>query len=144
MKLLLAGLFTLAPVAAAQDASTKSDLRILLVGHDPDAPRITFPDMGDERSRDLYAERTDAFRDLLRAHFETVEVVFGGAYEPSMSDDVDVTLFDCVPDRLPVPKTGELDARPSCLPHDFSRPALMIAENSSLIGEPLGSKLDWL
>ena len=143
MKRLLAGLFALAPLAAAQDASPKSDLRVLLVGHDPEAPRITF-DGDDERTRALYAERTDAFRALLETHFETVEVVFGAAYDASMSGDVDVTLFDCVPDRLPTAETGDVPPVRRYLPDDFSKPALMIAENSSLIGEPLGSKLDWL
>lgn len=151
--LALGATFLTASLAAAtQEASAqKSDLRVLLVSHDPAAPKLAFASMADERTLELYKERASAFETFLKEHFESVQLVYGDSYTAAMSDAVDVTLFDARPKALSPagevtdPETGETShQRASYLPESFSRPALMIAENSPLIGEPIGLKLDWL
>lgn len=136
---------------AEAGAGAQAGLRVLFVGHDPAAPGVPFRDMATARTYALYRERTAAFEALLRYHFEDVHVVHGEDYEVGMSDTVDVTIFDARPKRMTPevrkrdPKTGEWDYRPATyLPESFDRPALMIAENSPRIGEPLGLKLDWM
>ena len=135
-----------AVLAAAPAGLQETDgLRILLVGHDPVAPKIPYPDLADERTEALYRERTAAFEALLRYHFEEVRVVHGPDYRVEMSDEVDVTVFDALPKAL-TPRGGQAEGyRPATyLPESFNRPALMIAQSSPRIGESLGLKLDWL
>lgn len=142
------------PLAAntlGQDAVDRSDLRILLVGHDPASPAPAFPGQATDRTRELYGERTAAFEALLRKHFADVRVVFGAEYAATMSDSADVTIFDARPKALtPAVRsrdeaTGEMRYQPATyLPDDFSHAAITIAESSPRIGEPLGLKLDWL
>lgn len=128
-----------------------ASLRVLFVGHDPDAPQIASYDKDDPRKQALFRERTGAWEALLRYHFTNVTVVHGKDYKVEMSDAVDVTVFDSVPKALTKaqrgkdPKTGKPTYRAATyLPTSFDRPALMIANVSSRVGEPLGSKLDWL
>jgi len=124
---------------------------VLYVGHDPSAPQVMFPQLATERTHELYRERTPAFEAFLREYFEDVRVVYGEEYTADMSDEADVTLFDARPKEL-TPTVRKVDAASGAmhyepatyLPRDFSRPALMISENSPRIGEPLGLKLDWL
>jgi hypothetical protein len=149
--LYLFAVLMVAPLGVCQETSSKSDLRVLLVSHDPANIRVPFADMEDERTVALYAERAELFETLLREHFTHVKMVYGGAYTASMSDEVDVTLFDSRPKelikskRVKDPVSGEMDYRlAEYLPRNFDRPALMIAESSPTIGEPLGLKLDWL
>jgi len=130
---------------------TDPSLRVLFVGHDPVAPKIASYDKGDPRKQALFRERTAAWESLLRYHFQNVTVVHGTDYKVEMSDAVDVTVFDAVPTALTEavrgkdPKTGKPTYKAATyLPKSFDRPALMISNVSSRIGEPLGSKLDWL
>ncbi|HPF12777.1 MAG: hypothetical protein H6830_06755 [Planctomycetes bacterium] len=139
------------PLQASPQAATKSSLRVLLVSHNPEAPQVPFADMATERTWELYRERAAAWKALLDQHFESVRLVYGPDYTADMSNAVDVTLFDARPKPLRPsgtvldPITGQETYQPAqYLPDDFDRPALMIAENSPLIGEPLGLKLDWL
>lgn len=149
---LAAALACLLPSAAPEPpAVDKSELRVLLVAHDPENPSPAFAELRDGRSGELFAERKSAFEALLREHFTDVRVVLGEDYEVALSDTVDVTLFDSRPKALtPVvnevdPATGERHYEPATyLPESFTRPALMIADVSPRIGEPLGLKLDWL
>ncbi len=136
---------------AQESRQDKSPLRVLLVGHNPESPNIMFADLGTSRTVELYKERTAAFTEFLNQRFSEVTVVFGANYSVEMSDQVDVTIFDTRPKKLKEakrevnPDTGEMDYEPAeYLPISFARPALMIAENSPQIGEPLGLKLDWL
>ena len=138
--------------AFAQDLErTKSPLRVLFVGHDPESPNMMFADIGTPRTVELYKERTASFEAFLNERFSQVTVVLGAEYSVDMSDQVDVTIFDTRPKKLKEasrevdPVTGEMDYHPAeYLPLSFDRPALLIAENSPQIGEPLGLKLDWL
>ena len=140
------------PAAPAGPAPTaKSKLRVLLVSHDPQDPKVPFPQMATERTYALYRERAAAFEKFLREHFEHVQLVYGADYERSMSDAVDVTVFDARPTPIKeavrqVDDAGRVVSyRPEqYLPTDFDRPALLISENSARIGEGLQLKLDWL
>ncbi len=127
-------------VPAQVDPIPEAAPRVLLVGHDPQAPKLPFTSLAKPRTHRLYRERTAAFEALLRYHFDHVEVVYGADYDAAMSDDFDVTVFDCRPKALREPERGV----PVYLPEGFDRPALLIAENSPWVGESLGSKFDWL
>ncbi len=131
-----------APLSGAQsdaaEAPERSALRVLLVGHDPANPKVSFPQLAKPRTHELYRERTAAWHSLLREHFEDVTLVHAADYEVALSQRVDVTVFDAQPPR------GQNQISRPLLPRDFDRPALLIAENSPGIGEPLGLKLDWL
>ena len=129
---------------------SKSALRVLFVGHDPESPQIV-SSSAIGRTRDLYEERTADFENFLRQRFRSVRVVYGEDYSVEMSDRADVTIFDCRPKALTPARnevdktTGETIYEPATyLPVSFDRPALMISAASPLIGEPLGLKLDWL
>jgi len=146
-------LLSTALVLAAQSpqAHFEDDLRVLFVGQDPAAPQVGYADAEKPRTLPLLRERTAAWEALLRYHFENVTVVYGADYEASMSDAVDVTIFDALPKPLVAsvreqdPETGEWNYEPAqFLPDDFSKPALAIAHHTPRIGEPLGTKLDWL
>lgn len=142
---LTAALLSLLAPALAQDAAAHhadAQLRVLLVANDPAAPTITFRQMAKPRTFALYRERTAAWEALLRYHFEHVTVVHGADYEVAMSDAADVTIFDTRP-KVIAPPSGP-GQRPAFLPASFDRPAILIAENAPLIGEPIGLKLDWL
>ena len=143
--LLSLALLTLSAIAPTQSGApphrTDDDLRVLLVGHDPAAPQLVFRQLAKQRTFALYRERTAAWEALLRYHFANVTVVHGADYRVSMSDDVDVTIFDARPPLLGTPGESQ---RPPYLPASFDRPAVLISENAPLIGEPIGLKLDWL
>jgi len=147
--------FTLSalPAIAVAEPAKQDDLRVLLVGHDPDDPKVMFRQLATERTFQLHRERTAAFEALLRYHFERVTVVYADDYLPKMSDDVDVTVFDVVPRALTAEvrefdEAGKFDSdsyrAPTYLPKSFDRPALMTAGVTPRVGEPLGLKLDWL
>lgn len=140
-------------IGAEPKSAKKNDLRVLLVGHNPDDPKVMFRQLATERTFRLHRERTAAFEALLRYHFERVTVVYADDYLPKMSDDVDVTVFDVVP-RVLTAEVREFDEdgkynpnsyrAPSYLPESFDRPALLTAGVTPRVGEPLGLKLDWL
>jgi len=139
------------PAATAATETPREPLRVLLVGHDPAAPKIMFSDMAVARTEQLYRERTAAWEALLRYHFRDVKVVYGSDYRVEMSDAVDVTIFDAQPKAITAakrgkdPVTGESTYQAATyLPESFDRPAILIAANAPTIGEPLGLKLDWL
>ncbi len=151
LPVLLLPLALCGPLAQASSPQIeKSELRILFVGQDPDDPQVPFRSLATERTYELFRERTAAFEELLREHFQSVRVVHGADYEPALSEAVDVTIFDAIPpDHRP--DSSAHDALPSqqirwgnYLPRDFNRPALMISHVSARIGEDLELKLDWL
>lgn len=146
--LALGVLLAVAPPISAQSigasnhaADGRSDLRVLLVGHDPENPFINYEPT--DRMVALHQERTGAFRGLLERHFRQVTVVFANDYEVSMSHAVDVTVFDAKPKPAEV-DDGSSPWGPALLPVDFTRPVLTIGEVTGDIGLPIGLKLDWL
>lgn len=150
--ILVAGALAPLGLAAAQEPPHPRPVRrVLLVGHDPAAPDVTFPQLAKERTHALYRERTAAWAEFLEEHFERVEVVYAAAYEVSMSRTADVTIFDACPPALSTGiRASDVEAgvrgRPGA-PYalaDLSFPALTISQQSSAIGESRGLKLDWL
>ncbi len=134
----------------AQSNQAKSNLKVLVVSHDPENPKSVFA-KEEPRTLELLGERAALWDAFLQEHFNDVRVVYGPDYKVEMSEQADVTLFDVRPpalkksSRTTNPETGEEQYHAAeYLPADFTHAALMIAENSPLIGEPLGSKLDWL
>lgn len=140
----LLAVLCLTAVAHAQTEAEKNDLEVLFVGNDPEAPKVPFADLAKPRTYALYRERTAAFEALLRVHFENVRIVHGADYTADMSDDFDVTIFDTRPKALTQAVREPVYKAATYLPESFDRPALMIADNSPRIGEPMGLKLDWL
>ena len=136
---------------AAPEVSSKKVLSVLLVSHDPAKPQVPFQDLAKERTFELYRERAAAWEALLRKHFSDVQVVYGPQYSVEMSEKVDVTIFDARPTALRESARG-VDAvtgdptytPPLYIPESFDHAAVMISENSPLIGEPIGLKLDWM
>jgi len=116
-------------------SQTKSPLRVLLVGHNPAHPQPAAPGQMDERKWELYRERTPAFTQFLKQHFDSVTTVYAADYDSEQSAAADVTLFDAKP-------TSPQGA--NALPLDFSHPAVLIGEASPAIGATIGLKFDWL
>ncbi len=135
----IAATFLFAAVTVAQGAPS-----VLFVGNDPAAPKVPFRDLAKARTFKLYRERTAAFEALLRYHFENVKVAYGEDYRVEMSDDFDVTIFDTLPKALTKAVRQPVYKAATYLPESFDRPALLIADNTPRIGEPIGLKLDWL
>lgn len=145
--LALLACLTASPAAASAPPplAQKSDLRVLLVTHDPESPRVPIPSIATDRTHELYRERGPAFEAFLREHFEHVEAVVGMDYREEMSEGVDVTVFDSPPLRTDdFGGSSGPTVRERTLNRNFSRPALMIGYASPRIGEPIGLKLDWL
>ena len=108
------------------------ELKILYVGIDPllGIPKYDLISSGNLDKKHYEADismRMNDFKTMLQTYFSTVECIDARKYQPSMSDLYDVTIFDS--------KVS--------LPYDFSQPALLIAQNAPLIGEPIGLKTDW-
>ncbi len=140
--LLVASLAT-APIAAQGTAptDTRSDLRILLVGHDPADPYVNYEPT--KKMVAMHAERTGSFTELLNKHFHDVRVVFAKDYEVAMSSGVDVTILDAKPPVV-VEANGETSYFDQLLPGDFRRPVLSVGEVSADVGLGLNLKIDWL
>lgn len=108
------------------------ELKVLYVGIDPslgipDYDIISSGNIGKEFYEEDVSLRMDDFKRMLSDYFASVECIDARNYKSSMSDKYDVTVFD---------------AKVS-LPYDFSRPAVLIAQNAPLIGESVGLKTDW-
>ena len=99
--LALAALLTLPGLAGDHP---KSDLAVLLVAQDPEAPQVPVASVATDRTYELCRERKAAFEGLLREHFHDVTVVHGADYTVDLSAAADVTLFDVLP---PVLTPGE-------------------------------------
>lgn len=115
---------------AAVDEAEKSELRILYVGPNPDggirAPSyISGADA--ERFVELKKERKAAFKSLLEQYFSNVELVNAEDYVPSMSEKVDVTIFDELTPALRKVDVGGWQ-KPIRLPDNFHHASLMVGE----------------
>ena len=121
------------PSLASADDGVRRDLRVLFVGPNPDDPAADVGSVMEHyhRAHEIYARHTESFRALLEEHFDDVTVVHGSDYRPSMSADVDVTIFDA---QLAQP-----------LPRDFGHASIFIGYvGPNLTDRQLGTKLDWL
>ncbi|WIO74011.1 hypothetical protein QP938_12005 [Porticoccaceae bacterium LTM1] len=136
-------------------AANKSDLKILYVGNNPETVQLSGADkMGGvgDRVQELKKSRLPSFQKFLSDHFKTVDVVFSIDYSEDMSDKYQVTIFGDVPKAIKErvlevdEKTGQtLKYEPAqYLTKDFDSAAIVIADVSPRIGEPLEYKMDWL
>lgn len=132
---------------------TKSSLKILYVGTNPDKPltdrekeRLIDPD----REVALRKTRASDFEALLNGYFSVVEVVYGDTYQEAMSADYDVTIIDTY---LPAksggrgidPETGQPTYEmPKFLSEEYNYATVMIGEPSALIGQGRELKIDHL
>jgi hypothetical protein len=129
-------------------------LKVLFVGIDPATVTLTDVQRSNAlagRGAELNKVRTAQFDQFLRQHFTTVKVVHGAAYKESMSDGYDVTIFDALPPPIrPASRPAEGSRQPTSrnraqyLSEDFSGAAILIAEVSPGVSEPLEYKMDWL
>lgn len=117
--------------AAVNSAPAKIALRVLYVGYDPQKSRpatLVWYMPSEKRYNEFYKTRMPAFKSFLEKNFTVVKTVDGRDYNSKMSDDVDVTIFDAYPVKLPA---------------DFNRPAILLAAVAPDIGKPIGLKFDW-
>jgi Disulphide bond corrector protein DsbC len=120
-----------ARINAKQDPSAKIPLKVLYVGYDPQKPmpaKLVWYMPSEKRYAEFYKTRLPAFKSFLEKNFTVVKTVDGRDYDSKMSDDVDVTIFDAYPVKLPA---------------DFNRPAILLAAVAPDIGIPIGLKFDW-
>jgi hypothetical protein len=112
-------------------AVAKIPLKVLYVGYDPQKPmpaKLVWYMPSEKRYAEFYKTRMPAFKSFLEKNFTVVKTVDGRDYDSKMSDDVDVTIFDAYPVKLPA---------------DFNRPAILLAAVAPDIGIPIGLKFDW-
>jgi hypothetical protein len=120
-----------AQINSKKDAVTKIPLKVLYVGYDPQKPmpaKLVWYMPSEKRYAEFYKTRMPAFKSFLEKNFTLVKTVDGRDYDSKMSDDVDVTIFDAYPVKLPA---------------DFNRPAVLLAAVAPDIGIPIGLKFDW-
>jgi hypothetical protein len=115
----------------ANAAPAKIQLKVLYVGYSPEKPvpqnGVYYAVPGD-RLPEIYRTRMAAFKTFLEQHFTTVQVVDVRDYKAGMSDQVDVTIMDAGPVRLPA---------------GFNRPMVLMHAMAPLVGMPIGLKFDW-
>ncbi|MCV6606436.1 MAG: hypothetical protein OIF34_14130, partial [Porticoccaceae bacterium] len=138
-------------------ADDKSALKVLYVGKNPE--KVTFDNLMAYDKQSPFARRKvvlgksrlPSFKAFLSKHFESVDVVYSADYSESMSDNYQVTIFGNVP-RAVKEKVLEMDEKtgkvkrfepPEYLSRDFDNAAILLAEVSPLIAEPLEYKMDW-
>lgn len=136
----------------------KEDVRVLFVGFDPQMPmpgdiennsKINGA-MSPERFGEDYQTRFAAFENYLKSYFTEVQTVDARNYKVEMSDDYDVTIFDQVikPWKKEVRETGKdgkMKYEPAkYLTEDFDHATIFIGHTSPVMGQSVGTKLDWL
>lgn len=150
MKIILLGLLLLL-CCDLQAGIKKSKLKILYVGGSSDVyANINRGKVDSTLLLEGAKKRTAAFEKLLKEYFRYVTAIDAKDYQPSLSENYDVTVMDGLPQPI-APTTTQEDPfgrfygekREGYLPQDFDRPMLLIAELSSLIGSRLGLKTDW-
>lgn len=135
-------------LAAGAAGIRKAKISVLYVGGSPDINLTSRTDsVIAERS---VKKRMASFGRFLKSRFASVRVIRADQYEPSLSEQYDVTIMDGTPRELE-PKIQTFDGnghitenrRPLYLPYDFSRPMLTIAEAGAITGQRIGVKNDW-
>lgn len=126
----------------------KSNLKVLYVGGSPDINTGSRTDSAELAGS--VKKRMASFEKMLKRYFREVTVTDAKDYRPALSDHYDVTVMDGRPTPIR-PAIREKDASGNIvryeaaayLPDGFSRPMLMIAEMSDLLGRSIGLKTDW-
>ena len=135
-------------------ATEKSDLRVLYVGVNPEAAKLsdmesTFQ-FDPDRLLDFKKARTPGFERFLSQHFSVVDVVYADEYTEAASDGYDVTIFgdDIAPIKEAVREQNEdgtwLYEPAVYLTAEFDRAAILIDTMSPRVGLPHEYKMDWL
>jgi hypothetical protein len=109
----------------------KIDLKILYVGYDPARPmpeKVVYFSIWEPAISLGYKTRMKDFKMYLNDRFTNVQVIDVRDYKPSISQNVDVTIFDAGPVNLPA---------------DFDRPAILLHAMAPNIGIPIHLKFDW-
>ena len=148
-------LFLLAQVCLSQSIQ-KQNIKVLYVGFDP---ALSIPDSiqdhirltggaSPERFTREYKTRMLAFQSYLNKYFTTVKTVDARQYDMKMSAGYDVTIFDEVikpwKERVYERKEGRTIYEPAkYLTEDFDHAAIFIGHVAPMMGESIGSKLDW-
>ena len=148
-------LFLLAQVCLSQSIQ-KQNIKVLYVGFDP---ALSIPDSiqdhirltggaSPERFTREYKSRMLAFQSYLNKYFTTVKTVDARQYDMKMSAGYDVTIFDEVikpwKERVYEKKEGRTIYEPAkYLTEDFDHAAIFIGHVAPMMGESVGSKLDW-
>ena len=109
----------------------KIALHVLYVGYDPAKPKpehITYYSTAAGAVDEAWKTRMADFKAFLETRFDKVEVVDVRDYDASMSANVDVTIADAGPIKLPA---------------NFDRPIILMHQLAPDVGMPIGLKFDW-
>ncbi|WP_413668383.1 protein-disulfide reductase DsbD domain-containing protein [Mucilaginibacter sp. Mucisp86] len=109
----------------------KIALHVLYVGYDPAKPKpdhITYYSTAAGAVDEAWKTRMADFKAFLETRFEKVDVVDARDYDASMSANVDVTIADAGPIKLPA---------------NFDRPIILMHQLAPDMGMPIGLKFDW-
>lgn len=121
-------------------AQQKSDLRVLVVAHNPDLPYTDNYSSAapSERQMELAGKRGQEYLDLLQPHFKEVTLVYTERYQADLSDDYDVTIFDDLPRAIDSVDMGmyrsgksytwggSIRTYPRYIPEDFDRAVIAV------------------
>lgn len=153
---LLLCLLLIAGSAYSQKVNGKINKKILYVGYSPDEklpPNTAYNTGGvsGERFEEDIKRRMESFKELLEKHFLKVETVHCKKYTDELSEQFDVTIFDGQPEPIEPgfikkdPITGKTIKykKAKYISDGFSKPAVLIAQNGSIMGEPIGLFTDW-
>lgn len=124
-------LITAQAIASPGFAWDKIKLKVLYVGYSPDKPmpsNVVYYSTTPAVVARLYKTRMADFKTFLDSRFSEVKTADVRDYNPSMSDDADVTIMDAGPVKLPV---------------DFDRPMILMHAMAPNVGLPIGLKFDW-
>ncbi|MBD0833387.1 hypothetical protein [Aestuariibaculum sediminum] len=134
----------------------KQDVSVLYVGFDPKTPipeellgGLGIASMTPERFKDDYKTRFPEFKSYLETYFRKVKTVDARVYKVEMSAHFDVTIFDQAikPWKPQVREMvdGKMNFEPAkYLTEDFDHATIFIGHTAPLMGQSIGSKLDWL
>lgn len=136
---------TLALAVLATSLSAKEKLSVLYVGGNTDLYEAPA-----NQKDSLIQARTASFRNLLESHFTTVKTLQGSEYNPEMSKNYDVTIFDGRPEAL-TPRIMERDENgnftkyvpATYLPKDYDCATITIGSMGETMGQGIGTKNDW-
>lgn len=112
-------------------AAVRQNFSVLYVGGSPNCGVVMGMAPDSVKLAASAKERSADFSRFLKSRFRKVKSVDAGEYDPAMSEEYDVTVFDAVPPRDVV------------FPEGFDRPSVCIAEVAPAIGRSFGSKNDW-
>ncbi len=137
--------FTLS-VGAQDQPIQKSDLKVLFVGQNPDAPLGYYSGGVAATWDDIKKERAKVFHEFLQQYFNTVTLVYGEDYKETLSDQHDVTIFDALIPQLDgeITKVWSEHNAPDYLSEDYDAATILIANVSAPILRNKKSKINWL